>query len=146
MAAAGSSAARRRTMSDFRKVTDGFYVSPQISVDDVAQAKAQGFTLIINNRPDGESPGQPSADEIGEAARIAGLEYLFAPVVGRPGEGAIVAVRQAVDAHPGKTLAFCRSGTRSICAWAMGQTDHIDRDDLVRLGHAAGYDLSPVLD
>jgi uncharacterized protein (TIGR01244 family) len=132
-------------MSDFRKVTDSFFVSPQISVADVAQAKAQGFTLIINNRPDGESPGQPSADEIGEAARAAGLGYLFAPVVGRPAPGAVAAVREAVDANPGLTLAFCRSGTRSICAWAMGQTEKTTPDELIRIAHAAGYDLSAVL-
>ena len=40
-------------MSDFRRVTDSFWVSPQISVSEVAEAKAQGFGLIINNRPDG---------------------------------------------------------------------------------------------
>ncbi len=133
-------------MSDFRKVTDAFFVSPQISVEDVAEAKAQGFALIINNRPDGEAPGQPMAEAIGKAARDHGLAYVFAPVVGLPARDVVDAVRRAVEAAPGPVLAFCRSGTRSICAWAMGQTDHIDRDDLVRLGHAAGYDLSPVLD
>jgi uncharacterized protein (TIGR01244 family) len=132
-------------MSDFRKVTDRFFVSPQISVEDVARAKALGFTLIINNRPDGEAPGQPSAEQIGEAARAAGLGYLFAPVVGRPDPGAIAAVREAVDANPGSTLAFCRSGTRSICAWAMGQTDKTDSEELIRIAQTAGYDLSAVL-
>jgi uncharacterized protein (TIGR01244 family) len=132
-------------MSDFRKVTDHFSVSPQISIADVAEAKAQGFTLIINNRPDGEAPGQPTAEAIGEAARAAGLAYVFAPVVGRPAPDAVEAVRRAVDSSPGPVLAFCRSGTRSICAWAMGQADRIDHDELIGLGHAAGYDLGAVL-
>jgi uncharacterized protein (TIGR01244 family) len=132
-------------MSEFRKVTDGFSVSPQIEVEDIARAKAQGFTLIINNRPDGESPGQPSAEAIGEAAREAGLAYVFAPVVGRPSPDAVDAVRRAIDGAPGPVLAFCRSGTRSICAWAMGQEGRIDRDELISLGHAAGYDLGAVL-
>jgi uncharacterized protein (TIGR01244 family) len=132
-------------MTDFRKVTDDFFVSPQISVADVAEAKARGFALIINTRPDGEAPGQPTAEAIGEAARAAGLAYVFAPVVGRPAPDAVEAVRQAVEGASGPVLAFCRSGTRSICAWAMGQDGRMDHDDLIRLGEGAGYDLSAVL-
>ena len=44
-------------------------------------------------------------------------------------------------------LAFCRSGTRSIVTWSIGQAMAGDRsrDDLIALGAAAGYDLSGVL-
>jgi uncharacterized protein (TIGR01244 family) len=43
-------------------------------------------------------------------------------------------------------LAFCRSGTRSITAWALGEADMgRDRMELVRLASAAGYDLGPAL-
>jgi uncharacterized protein (TIGR01244 family) len=132
-------------MSDFRRVTETFWVSPQIATEDVARAGAEGFILIINNRPDGESPGQPSAAQIEAAAHAAGLAYAFIPVIGRPGPDQVAAVRQATQAHPGKTLAFCRSGTRSICAWAMGEARARDRDELIALGQAAGYDLEPVL-
>jgi uncharacterized protein (TIGR01244 family) len=132
-------------MSDFRTVTDTFSVSPQISPADVAEAASQGFTLIINNRPDGEVPGQPTGAEIASAARAAGLDYLSAPVVGRPAPAQVEAVREAVAGAKGKVLAYCRSGTRSICTWAMGQASAIDRDRLLRLGADAGYDLSPVL-
>ena len=132
-------------MTDFRTVTDTFSVSPQISPADVAAAAAQGFTLIINNRPDGEAPGQPTGEEIEAAARAAGLDYLNAPVVGRPGPAQVEAVRQALAATKGKVLAYCRSGTRSICTWAMGQAGAVDRDQLLRQGAAAGYDLAPVI-
>jgi uncharacterized protein (TIGR01244 family) len=132
-------------MTDFRTVTPTFAVSPQISLADVAAAAGQGFSLIINNRPDGESPGQPTSDEMEAAVRAAGLDYLYAPVVGRPGPAQVEAVRAAVEAADGKVLAYCRSGTRSICAWAMGQAGAVGHDELIRLGEAAGYDLSPVL-
>jgi uncharacterized protein (TIGR01244 family) len=132
-------------MTDFRTVTDSFSVSPQISLTDIAAAAAAGFTLIINNRPDGEAPGQPSSAEMEAAARAAGLDYLYAPVVGRPGAAQVEAVRAAAAGAKGKVLAYCRSGTRSICAWAMGQSGAVDRAELLRLGAAAGYDLSPVL-
>ena len=132
-------------MTDFRTVTDTFSVSPQISPADVAAAAAQGFTLIINNRPDGEAPGQPTGAQIEAAARAAGLDYLSAPVIGRPGPAQVEAVREAVVAARGKVLAYCRSGTRSICTWAMGQSGAVGRDRLLRLGAEAGYDLTPVI-
>ncbi|MFL5298424.1 MAG: TIGR01244 family sulfur transferase [Phenylobacterium sp.] len=134
-------------MSDFRRVTDDFATAPQISVADVAEAKAQGFTTIVNNRPDGEAPDQPTGAEIEAAARAAGLAYVHVPVRGAPGPAEVEAVRQAVDAAPGPVLAFCRSGTRSIVTWSIGQamSGAMDRGELVRLGRAAGYDLSGVL-
>jgi len=134
-------------MSDFRHVTDELYVAPQISVADVAEAKAEGFAAIICNRPDGEEPGQPSADEIAAAAQAAGLTYTHIPVRGAPGPAEVEAMRQAVDAADGPVLAYCRSGTRSITTWSIGQavSGARERGELVALGRAAGYDLAGVL-
>jgi uncharacterized protein (TIGR01244 family) len=131
-------------MVQFRRVTDTFYVAPQIDLADLARAKAEGFTLVINNRPDDEAPGQPCCADIAEAARGLGLDYLPVPVFGGPGPQQVMAVRTAV-AGSAKTLAFCRSGTRSIFTWAMGQATPENRVEIARLGAAAGYDLSPVL-
>lgn len=134
-------------MPQFRHVTDDLSVSPQIAPADVAEAARQGFTTIINNRPDGEEPGQPTNAEIEAAAQAAGLEYAFIPVRGAPGPAEVEAVLQAVNAASGPVLAFCRSGTRSITTWSIGQATSgaMPRGDLVRLGREAGYDLSGVL-
>jgi uncharacterized protein (TIGR01244 family) len=131
-------------MADFRTVTDDFAVSPQLTSADVAAA-AKGFTLIINNRPDGEAPDQPAGDTIADAAKQAGLAYAYIPVVGRPTLEQARAVISA--AQNDKTLAFCRSGTRSITAWAMGQAaaGKRSRAELIDLGRAAGYDLAAAL-
>jgi uncharacterized protein (TIGR01244 family) len=135
----------RHAMTEFRKVTETFSVSPQISLDDISAAAAAGYALIINNRPDGEAPGQPTSAQMEAAARAAGLDYLYAPVIGRPGPAQVEAVREAVAGASGKVLAYCRSGTRSICTWAIGQQDAVAHGDLLRLGAAAGYDLTSVL-
>lgn len=134
-------------MSEFRKVTDRISVSPQITVEDVARAKAQGVTLIINNRPDGESPDQTPSGRIEAAAREAGLDYLHIPVMGGPTRVQAEAMREALEAATGPVLAYCRSGTRSIMTWAMGEAlaDSTPREELSRLGAEAGYDLRPVL-
>lgn len=134
-------------MSDFRRVTDDFTTAPQISVEDVAEAARQGFRTIINNRPDGEEPTQPTSAEIEAAAKAAGLAYHHIPIVGAPTEQQVEATREVLQDAEEPVLAFCRSGTRSIVTWSVLQaiTGQRDRGDLVRLGRDAGYDLSQVL-
>jgi uncharacterized protein (TIGR01244 family) len=135
------------TMTDFRRVTDDFSVSPQISLDDIAAAAAQGFTLVINNRPDGEQPDQPTSAQVEAAAAAAGLAYVHIPVVGSPTPDQVEANRLAIASADGPVLAFCRSGTRSIVTWSIGQamSGERGRGELTSLGRDAGYDLSGVL-
>ena len=134
-------------MTDFRRVTDSLSVSPQIALDDLGRAAAEGFVLVINNRPDDEEPGQPTSAEVEAAAKAAGLAYVHVPVRGGPTPDQVEAVRQAYEAADGPVLAFCRSGTRSIVTWSIGQaiSGSEDRATLVRQGADAGYDLSGVL-
>ena len=72
-------------MADIRQVTEDFAVAPQLQTSEMAEAASRGFRLVINNRPDGEAPGQPSSAEMEAAARGAGLDYVHIPFVGRPG-------------------------------------------------------------
>lgn len=134
-------------MANFKRITDDVSVAPQISIPDVAEAARAGFTVIINNRPDGEEPGQPTSAQIEAAARDAGLAYAHVPVRGAPGPAEVEAVREIIDAADGPILAFCRSGTRSIVTWSIGeaQSGARPRGEIVELGRAAGYDLSGVL-
>jgi uncharacterized protein (TIGR01244 family) len=133
-------------MPQFRKVTERFQVSPQITVDEARQAVADGAVLVINNRPDGESPDQPSGAEIEAAVRAAGADYLALPFAGPPPPDLAKAQAAAVAGARGPVLAFCRSGTRSITAWALGEAaGGRDRAELARLARDAGYDLSGVL-
>jgi uncharacterized protein (TIGR01244 family) len=134
-------------MTDFRKVTDDFSVAPQIELADVARAKAEGFVLLINNRPDGEAPGQPTSDEIQAAARAAGLGYAHIPVRGGPTQEQAEAEHSLLAETDGPVLAWCRSGTRSIVTWSVGEAlaGTRSRQELIALAAGAGYDLSGVL-
>jgi len=134
-------------MTDFRKVTDDLSVAPQIELADVARAKAEGFVLLINNSPDGESPDQPSSAEFEAAAKAAGLGYVHIPVRGGPTQEQAEAEHKLLAETDGPVLAWCRSGTRSIVTWSVGEAlagTH-SRQDLIQLGAGAGYDLSGVL-
>lgn len=132
-------------MPDFRRVTDTFTTSPQITVADVAEAARQGFTLIINNRPDGEAADQTPAAVIEAAAKAAGLDYVHIPIVGGPSPAQVAQVEASLKGAKGPVLAYCRSGTRSINAWAMANAREGDRATMLAQGAAAGYDLSGAL-
>ena len=126
-------------MADIRVVTDRFSVAPQIGLDDLAQLAANGYRHVINNRPDHESPDQPSSEQVEAAAKQAGLTYVHAPFVGQPTAEAV----KAVAAADGNTLAFCRSGTRSVTAWAMAQASEGGAAQaIVEAASEAGYNLS----
>ncbi|MBH1992823.1 MAG: TIGR01244 family phosphatase [Sphingomonadaceae bacterium] len=131
----------------FRKLTDRIFVAPQITVDQVAEAKAQGVTMIVNNRPDDEEAGQVNGAEIEAAAKAAGIAYVAVPVA-HGGfapwqlDGMATALEQAGE---GKILAYCRSGTRSTLLWALTRARAGDNGDvLAAQAAAAGYDIAPV--
>jgi uncharacterized protein (TIGR01244 family) len=133
-------------MSQFHRVTDRLSVAPQIGVEDVRTAAESGFVLLINNRPDGEEPGQAEGEAIEAAARAAGLDYVAIPVRGGPTREQAQAFHDRLAAADGPVLAYCRSGNRSICTWAVGEAmAGRPADELLQLGADAGYDLRPVL-
>jgi uncharacterized protein (TIGR01244 family) len=134
-------------VSDFRALTDTVLASPQILVDDIAEAKALGVTLVINNRPEGESEDQTGGAEIEAAARAAGLDYCAIPITHAGfSEPQVEAMREALGrAGGGKVLAYCRSGTRSTLLWALAQSAQgDDPEELADIAAAAGYDVGPI--
>ncbi len=133
-------------MSDFRKLDDQILASPQIGLADLETAKALGVTLVINNRPEGESEDQTPGDAIEAAARAAGMDYLAIPITHSGfSHGQISAMAKALEAHDGPILAYCRSGTRSTLLWALAQASRgVDADELAAKARRAGYDLTPI--
>ncbi|WP_305097388.1 TIGR01244 family sulfur transferase [Croceibacterium aestuarii] len=133
-------------MSDFRTLSDSMLASPQITPSDLQDAKEQGVTLVVNNRPEGESPDQTPGAEIEAAARAAGLQYRAIPIDHSGFSlSQVAAMDEALTAAEGKVLAYCRSGTRSTFLWALAQARRGTAPAaLVATASAAGYDISPI--
>ena len=126
-----------------KTLTDTLSVSPQLSPDDIDAAAATGFRTIINNRPDGEEPGQPRSADLAARAAAAGIAYAHIPVVsGQIAGDDIAAFGAVLSAAKGKVLAFCRTGTRSTTLWALGQASQRTADEIVGIAATAGYDLA----
>lgn len=132
----------------FRKIDDKTYASPQIAVADIAEAKALGVGLIINNRPEDESPDQTPGAEIEAAASAAGIAYVAIPVTHAGfSMPQVEAMQDALAAAGDKpVLAYCRSGTRSTLLWALAQARMgMTTDAISAQAAGAGYDVSPIM-
>ena len=129
-----------------RTLDDKTMVAGQIDPASLPELKAQGVTLIINNRPDHEDPGQPTSAEMETAAAAAGLGYAHVPIARGMGPSDVEAMRGALaSAGDGKALAYCRSGGRSVLAWAVAKSeDGVAREELERCAEQAGFSLAPV--
>lgn len=130
----------------FRTLTDDVLVAPQIDTDAVAEAARLGVRLIINNRPEGESPDQVPGEMIEKAARDAGIGYVAIPVTHSGfSQPQVEAMAKALEAADGPVLAYCRSGTRSTLLWSLAEASGgADPDELTEIAAGAGYDLTPV--
>jgi uncharacterized protein (TIGR01244 family) len=102
--------------------------------------------MLINNRPDGEEPGQPLASDIEAAAEAAGIAYRFDPIQRGIGPAHVEAMQSAMRAAgDGKLLAFCRSGTRSAMAAALAmREDGVSSQEVERRLAEAGFDSGPI--
>jgi len=131
------------TILEVKRINEQMSVSPQIGVDDIATIKAAGYTAVINNRPDGEAPDQPSGETIRQAAEAAGLTYHFIPL-GRDGVSAemVEQTRAVLEGSAGPVFAYCRSGTRSTTLWALSQAGEKPASEIISAAANAGYDVS----
>ena len=127
------------------RLDDRVFVSGQIAPGDMAEIAALGVTTIVNNRPDGEEPGQPSGDEIADAAEAAGLTYREVPVAGGIEPQQVGTMAEVMADADGALLLYCRSGTRSAFLWALAQRGSgLTGDEVIARAAAAGFDLRPI--
>lgn len=128
---------------DLKRINEHVSVSGQIQPEDIVALKEAGFTVIINNRPDGESPDQPASAEIEAAAKAAGLDYHAIPL-GRGGVNPdmVEQTRSVLEGSAGPVFCFCRSGTRSTTLWALSQAGEMPAGDIIAQAAEAGYDMS----
>lgn len=118
----------------------------QLQASDMAAAVERGVTMIVNNRPDGEEPGQPAAAEIEAAAKAAGLDYAHIPVGLEFSGDKVAALSAALAEAEGLALLSCRSGTRSAYLWALARArEGALPEALVGNAARAGYNLRPIL-
>lgn len=107
---------------DLRELTPRYFVSPQISAEDVPAIVAAGITTVLCNRPDTEVSPSFQAATVRAAVEKAGLQFEELPLTHQTMTPENVArQRQVIEQAGGPVLAYCASGTRSSVVWALGQ-------------------------
>ena len=131
-------------MTDFQRVTPTFSVAAQLTVADLQRAADEGFKVIVKNRPENEEPDQPSEAVMRAKAEAAGMAYHCLPFTGPPPPAVVGEMATLMEQAPGPILAYCRSGRRSITAWALAEalSGGATPDEILAQAAAAGYDLS----
>ena len=127
---------------DSKQLTSQLHVASQITKEDIPTIAAQGFKVILNNRPDGEGEDQPLAAEIEAEAKAHGIQYIYQPVV-----GTAISDQDAenfgnnIANNDGPIFAHCRTGTRCTILWMLSQAKNQSADDLLATAAKAGYSL-----
>jgi uncharacterized protein (TIGR01244 family) len=102
------------------ELAPGLNAAGALSSADIEALAAAGVRTIINNRPDGEDPGQLPADEARNLAEAHGIAYHHIPFTAATLTRADVdAFAAALHAAPQPIVVHCRSGTRSTLIWAL---------------------------
>jgi len=129
-------------------VEQDFAVSSQVTPADIADIAKEGVKTLINNRPDGEEPGQLASAEARAQAEKLGLQYVYLPVqTGTITAADIDAFVRALKNSPKPVLAHCRSGTRCYLLWAATQAvEGKDVNQLVMRAAGDGYDIRALPD
>lgn len=101
-----------------------FSVAPQLSAEDMAAVAELGYKSVIINRPDYEGgPQQPASADVMAAARAAGLQVEYQPIVsGAMTPDDVQRFAQLLEQLPAPVLAYCRTGTRCTYLYQAAAT------------------------
>ncbi|HEV7995541.1 MAG TPA: TIGR01244 family sulfur transferase [Stellaceae bacterium] len=101
-------------------LSPGLSVTGRLERADIDALAQAGVRTIVNNRPDGEDPGQVPAAEARRLAEAHGIAYHHIPITAASLTRADVdAFAAALREAEAPVVAHCRSGTRSTLLWAL---------------------------
>ena len=132
---------------DLRSLTSTLSVAAQLHPDDIATLAAGGVRSVICNRPDGEGNDQPNFAEIDAAARKAGIQAVYLPVIsGKVQDSDATDFADLFDRLPKPVVAFCRTGTRSATLWALSAAGRgLAPSAIMATTQAAGFDMTALM-
>ena len=126
------------------QLTESLSVAAQITTQDIPNLAAQGFTVVVCNRPDDEVPGQTTMDEIEAACNADDIIFVRYPVDAMNFPGPDIEGLGALFDDPGQSvLAYCRTGTRCANLWVTSQSGD-SQAAAVQTAREIGFDLSLV--
>src|SRR5947207_10164025 len=106
------------------ELSPGLSAAGKLDRSDIEALARAGVRTILNNRPDGEDPGQLPAAEARRIAEAHGIAYHHIPVTAASLSRADVdAFAKVLASAPQPVVVHCRSGTRSTLLWSLTRMD-----------------------
>lgn len=103
-----------------RAIDTNFHVTGQITAAQMHEVAKLGYKTVICMRPDKEGFNQPAFADMETAARAAGVETHYIPVVpGAITPAQVSELKKVLREKPGPVLAYCASGNRCASAYEM---------------------------
>jgi uncharacterized protein (TIGR01244 family) len=126
------------------ELAPGLSAAGKLDRTDIEALAATGVRTIVNNRPDGEDPGQLPADEARNLAEAHGIAYHHIPFTAATLSRADVdAFAAALHSAPQPIVVHCRSGTRSTLIWALTRLrEGADPSALIAQAARHGIDIT----
>jgi uncharacterized protein (TIGR01244 family) len=138
-------AVRREEQLKIIKVSDRLSIGAQPTAEDLRELQAKGFASVINNRREGEDDAQPTAAESSAQASAAGLGYVRQPVaLSAITEKDVRAFQNNLTQLEGPVFAHCKSGTRSMTLFTLGEVldGRLQSSEILPFGQKHGFDLT----
>ncbi|WP_416885350.1 TIGR01244 family sulfur transferase [Marinospirillum sp.] len=129
-------------LPEMRQLEADLQATSQLTAEQIKALAEQGVKTLIFNRPDQEGEDQPATAELKQAAEAVGIQWFHQPVIsGQVTDEQGVEFGQIYAKAPKPVVAFCRTGARCGCLWALSKKNEVAGEELVNSLKSAGYDL-----
>lgn len=143
--AAETTTSHTTASSPLKQLDSNYFVAGQLTPADVPALKAQGVQVIVDMRPDGEAPDQPTSAQMQQAAQQQGLAFFYIPIAhGAITDESVGMLQQVLAGKPGKVAAYCRSGKRASRSYALAlasMKDGPSQEQINQLLQASGHNI-----
>ena len=132
------------------RVADRVFVTSQLTPDNLFWVRRRGIRVLVDIRPDGESPDQASSSEIAEAAQRLSLDFHYIPVPHETiPDSAVTALNDVLSSRPTSAVLYCHSGRRAVRTFALAEASRPDgpgADAILDMVRAAGFSADDLRD
>ena len=129
-------------LPEMRQLEADLRATSQLDAEQIQFLAQEGVKTLIFNRPDQEAEDQPATAELKKAAEAQGMRWYHQPVIsGQVTDEQGVEFGKIYAEAPKPVVAFCRTGARCGCLWALSKKNQVAGEELVNSLKSAGYDL-----
>lgn len=126
----------------YKRQLDDLITCGQLTTEQIKALAEAGIKTLIFNRPDAEEVGQPATAELQKQAEALNVQWIFQPVIsGQVTDEEGIEFGKLYDAAAKPVVAFCRTGARCGCLWALSQKNQQPGEALVSKMQQAGFDM-----